>query len=191
MDRRVRKTHKAIMQAYFDLIRENKTTKVSVSDIARKADIDRKTFYLHFDSVDQVLEKYINERVTYIDSLLEENNYFSDPFDVEKVYSIMEMVQKDDIKFLTLISKSDTYNELWIRIQRSISEKAFQINRSKFDIPQQTLRLIAEYFTSGVISIYRRWLKGELDMGLHELVEQVSTMSHFGIGHYLELPSKN
>ena len=43
MDRRVRKTHKAIMQAYFDLIRENKTTKVSVSDIARKADIDRKT----------------------------------------------------------------------------------------------------------------------------------------------------
>ena len=158
MDRRVRKTHKAIMQAYFDLIRENKTTKVSVSDIARKADIDRKTFYLHFDSVDQVLEKYIDERVTYIDSLLEENNYFSDPFDVEKVYSIMEMVQKDDIKFLTLISKSDTYNELWIRIQRSISEKAFQINRSKFDIPQQTLRLIAEYFTSGVISIYRRWL---------------------------------
>ena len=191
MDRRVRKTHKAIMQAYFDLIRENKTTKVSVSDIARKADIDRKTFYLHFDSVDQVLEKYIDERVTYIDSLLEENNYFSDPFDVEKVYSIMEMVQKDDIKFLTLISKSDTYNELWIRIQRSISEKAFQINRSKFDIPQQTLRLIAEYFTSGVISIYRRWLKGELDMGLHELVEQVRTMSHFGIGHYLELPSKN
>ena len=72
------------MQAYFDLIRENKTTKVSVSDIARKADIDRKTFYLHFDSVDQVLEKYIDERVTYIDSLLEENNYFSDPFDVEK-----------------------------------------------------------------------------------------------------------
>ena len=191
MDRRVRKTHKAIMQAYFDLIRENKTTKVSVSDIARKADIDRKTFYLHFDSVDQVLEKYIDERVTYIDSLLEENNYFSDPFDVEKVYSIMEMVQKDDIKFLSLISKSDTYNELWIRIQRSISEKAFQINRSKFDIPQQTLRLIAEYFTSGVISIYRRWLKGELDMGLHELVEQVSTMSHFGLGHYLEQPSKN
>ena len=40
MDRRVRKTHKAIMQAYFDLIRENKTTKVSVSDIARKADKD-------------------------------------------------------------------------------------------------------------------------------------------------------
>ena len=191
MDRRVRKTHKAIMQAYFDLIRENKTTKVSVSAIARKADIDRKTFYLHFDSVDQVLEKYIDERVMYIDSLLEKNNYFSDPFDVEKVYSIMEMVQKDDIKFLTLISKSDTYNELWIRIQRSISEKAFQINRSKFDIPDKTLRMMAEYFTSGVISIYRRWLKGELNMDLHELVEQVSTMSHFGLGHYLEQPSKN
>ena len=56
MDRRVRKTHKAIMQAYFDLIRENKTTKVSVSDIARKADIDRKTFYLHFDSVTSFFE---------------------------------------------------------------------------------------------------------------------------------------
>ena len=47
-DRRVRKTKKAIQEAYFKLLEKKKTEKITVAEITREADIDRKTFYLHY-----------------------------------------------------------------------------------------------------------------------------------------------
>ncbi len=47
-DRRVRKTKKAIQDAYFRLLEKKRTEKITVAEITREADIDRKTFYLHY-----------------------------------------------------------------------------------------------------------------------------------------------
>ena len=58
MDRRVGKTKKAIQAAYFDLLKEKGNEKISVTEIARAADIDRKTFYLHYESTDQIIREF-------------------------------------------------------------------------------------------------------------------------------------
>ena len=50
-DRRVLRTKKAIQNAYLDLLKKKGTEKITISDIAREADIDRKTFYLHLSAL--------------------------------------------------------------------------------------------------------------------------------------------
>ena len=182
MDRRIIKTEKAIRKAYFDLLVERKTSRISISDIARKADIDRKTFYLHYDSVDQVLSDYLDERMVYIDSLLEKYHYFDNPFDVETIYMITEETQRnDDIKYLKLIAGNSAYDELWLRIQMKISEAAVKLNRSNLRGTDEALKIASEYFSSGVINVYRKWLNGDYDADLHEIVEQVSMIAHYGL----------
>lgn len=69
MDRRVARTDQAIKDAYFSLIRERGTTRITISEVARRADIDRKTFYLHYDSLKDVLDEYIEERISHIEAL--------------------------------------------------------------------------------------------------------------------------
>lgn len=54
IDRRVIKTRKAIMEAFNRLVSRNSMEKITVSAIAREADIDRKTFYLHYSSIDDL-----------------------------------------------------------------------------------------------------------------------------------------
>ena len=47
-DRRVVRTRKAIREAFFKLMENQDYHKITIASVAREADIDRKTFYLHY-----------------------------------------------------------------------------------------------------------------------------------------------
>lgn len=55
MDRRVRKTQRAVTDAFDRLITRKRYGKISVQDIIDEADIGRSTFYEHFETKDDVL----------------------------------------------------------------------------------------------------------------------------------------
>ena len=57
VDRRIVRTRKAIMDAFDQLAAEKSIDKITVSAIVRIADIDRKTFYLHYSSINDLLDK--------------------------------------------------------------------------------------------------------------------------------------
>lgn len=54
-----KQSQKWILQAFLDLLHENDYAKVSVSEICRKATLDRRTFYRNFNSKQDVLEYYV------------------------------------------------------------------------------------------------------------------------------------
>ena len=56
IDRRVLKTRAAIKAALDKLVKEQGMDKLTVSALAREANIDRKTFYLHYDSIDALID---------------------------------------------------------------------------------------------------------------------------------------
>lgn len=55
-DPRVVRTRKLISDAFLDLLDNNSLNKITVSAISAKAGINRKTFYLHFSSVEDLVE---------------------------------------------------------------------------------------------------------------------------------------
>ena len=68
MDRRVARTKKNIYMAFFRLVQTKAIDDITVSELARTADIDRKTFYLHYQTVQDVFVEF--KQMIY-DSLLE------------------------------------------------------------------------------------------------------------------------
>lgn len=55
-DRRVVRSRRAIVQAFEQLLAERPLDKITVSAIAQRADVDRKTFYQHFGSISGLLD---------------------------------------------------------------------------------------------------------------------------------------
>ena len=51
LDRRTAKTKKAIAIALAKLLSEKEINKITITDIAKEADINRKTFYNYYSSV--------------------------------------------------------------------------------------------------------------------------------------------
>lgn len=66
MDRRQRKTRKAIFEAFETLMASEHYRNVTVAQIIEQADIGRSTFYAHFETKDQLLEEICREMFDHI-----------------------------------------------------------------------------------------------------------------------------
>ncbi|GLV12981.1 TetR family transcriptional regulator [Alicyclobacillus hesperidum] len=75
MDRRIAKSRQAMKQALLELMEEKHFDQITVQDIADKADISRKTFYLHYvdkyDLLDRVIEESLEELRAFSESVCE------------------------------------------------------------------------------------------------------------------------
>lgn len=61
MDRRVRKTQKAIIEAFLELLDKKGFEEITINDIAELADVNRSTIYFHYADKYELFEKCIEQ----------------------------------------------------------------------------------------------------------------------------------
>lgn len=64
-DRRALYTQAAVKEALLALTRETPYDRINVTQLCQRAEISRATFYLHFDSIDEVLDQLIDDALLY------------------------------------------------------------------------------------------------------------------------------
>lgn len=91
MDLRVKKTKRAIRSAFYELIKEKPLEKITVKEIAERAEINKTTFYAHYetvyDLVDQLEQEAVAEVISQINtaqSILDEPRIF-----VKEMYAVL------------------------------------------------------------------------------------------------------
>ena len=121
-DRRIQKSRKAINKAFIDLLVEKGFSAISVHDIALKADINRGTFYLHYEDKYDLFKKCVDELLRElienvgnigletggINSGLNENNPYVQLFYHFQKYSIFYKAMfsdKGDIYFYNQVTE--------------------------------------------------------------------------------------
>ena len=77
-DRRVVRTKRAIRNAFAELFAKMPFEDITVTDIARKADINRKTFYNYYSGVHQIAEEIENEITLSLERSLQGVNILTD-----------------------------------------------------------------------------------------------------------------
>ena len=60
-DLRVVRTRKLIRDAFMDMVGEVGVARITVKDLTERAGINRKTFYLHFESIETLYDSVMNE----------------------------------------------------------------------------------------------------------------------------------
>lgn len=186
MDRRYMRTHETIRKTYMELIQKKETLKVSISEIARAADIDRKTFYLHYPSVESILDEFLEERLQVMASVLEEHRFFEEPFDVQAVLQVVDSTRESDLQLLKAISGSSSYEELWHRFRDSMTRRAVEVYGPKFAGSSTAFQVCVDFFISGILYVYRKYLQEEYDGDIREITEILTQMAHFGVQQILE-----
>ncbi len=82
-DLRVIKTRASIERAFFTLLSRKPLNKITVSDLAAEARINKGTFYLHYRDLSDLHEKTINR---YMEATFKDADYFNDFFDDPKKF---------------------------------------------------------------------------------------------------------
>jgi len=180
-DRRIGKTQKSIHDAIIDLIGEKDVTQITVKELAEKANINRKTFYMHYSSIDDILNKIENELIDKLLSILDKYDFFQEQFDQYAFFTSLNNVINEDFNFYKKLVRANSYNFLLTKVKKILKDTFIERFDKKPNTNKELFNLYAEFAASGVISMYIEWFNIDSPLSLEDLAKAASNISFNGL----------
>src|SRR5699024_3197324 len=177
MDLRKRKSQAAIQQAILELIYEKDFEKITISDITNRADLNRGTFYLHFedkyDMINQFEENFMKELESIMIKELHQIQNLNDLIS-SRYSSLVEMFDcfKNNHEILDIIFKTKGILSLQTRLNHFMdnvfTDNQLQRKQVKADFPLELFQMI---LVSICLGISQYWLQGNGEFSSEELAQ--------------------
>lgn len=185
-DRRITKTKAAIREAFFSILKDDKSAKITVTKIAKRANIDRKTFYLHYDSPEAIVDEFYKNLINEFLLILEKNDFFDRSFDVLALFKSLNVLVQRDIDLYRHIAKMPCYASFWEKIKDIVKSVVVETLSEEVNIPKDELELYAEFYAAGIIAVNLKWLRNEVNLTETEVINILSTASFYGFQKLLQ-----
>jgi len=180
-DRRITKTRKSIQNAYLNLLRQKGTEKITISDIAREADIDRKTFYLHYDSTEDIIREYAEEKTRELLTRLTIRSFFSLSFDRKIFAKEVNSMLAEHLEFCRMVAGNPSLGFFWNEVQNVTVDILSEIYARHSRLPESELKIQVSFFVAGAMYVYQRWLRDEIPCSMEKLGDKVSQIAFTGV----------
>lgn len=164
LDRRIVRSRNAILSAFERLLMEKPLADITVSAIAREANVDRKTFYVHFGTVDGLLDAIavdvVEMIVDSVEKTLSSMGGDTNERALGSAASFFKTVNEALCNNLVLnrqlienIPLDDFMARLRVPLEREIAERDLLPEGLKDEMFDYYLA----FLLSGIIGIYRTW----------------------------------
>ena len=170
-----------IISTYLQILGEDQS-KLSVTEIVKRAGINRGTFYLHFKNIPEV-GKCIEDELAKRFKVLESDFWKVDiALSPESILTKFNEIISKDVEYYKLIIKvGDSYN-LLSKIKKSIFNTVcnnFKI--MKYVTNLERFKTVVEYVISGCLNSYIAWIMGEIDCDLATLTDLLTRLIREGL----------
>lgn len=173
-DRRTRRTTAAIKRAFWEIANEKGFERVTVSEIAERADINRKTFYHHYESLEVLEDQLLNEGIEEMSDSIREGlaaqGAQGGNLDVNNLFQVLsvgllEAANKNGMSFAHVDIKRRVQHmePLLNRILKEEFPESFE------GVPEKYLRYIETFFCSGILASFQRWAEDDSEVSMEEL----------------------
>ncbi len=171
------RSRKLIRQAFFELLKEKNFEKITVTDIVKKAEVNRSTFYAHYPDVMGVVEEIQAEILYYTQSFMDSID-FKDFYENPKPYlhHIVNLVGENNELYRLLMTSAMATKQFeqlkYILVDRAIETLEVPDGfNNKFEF-----EFSVRFFMGGVVDVYTQWLYGIIDCSLDDITEQLANM---------------
>ncbi len=166
-------------EAFLKLLDKKDFGYITIKEICDLAGVNRSTFYLHYETVNDILE----ESMDYINSKFASYFYKTD-IDVNKIdylpldelYLItpkylvpwVEFIKDNERLFQTFIKRHDT-----LRIASAyehILKKAIRPILNRYGVPEKNQEYMFLFYVEGIIGIIKHWLRNGCNLSVEEVV---------------------
>lgn len=185
-DRRVRKTKSSIKQAMISLLNEKDIEKITIQDISNKADINRGTFYLHFEDkyilLDEMEDECISElkMLTQFDKILGDSAEETAQLFIENVLTNIFNHIQDNIDFYSTILKIDRTSRLEEKISSLIKNNMLNYMSVEKEIDGIPEMYFYSYVSDATISFIKYWVQDEHRIPVDELTHHLFKIVYYG-----------
>ncbi|MCL2860790.1 MAG: TetR/AcrR family transcriptional regulator [Firmicutes bacterium] len=160
-----------------DLLKTNPINKISVSDIARLADIGRGTFYFHYldiyDLQDKIEDEICDDLLMMFDKIYRTSSDFNMLF-----FAIIDYISQNNELFSLLVVKEASSSNLMQKIRKIFVKKINSLIPEKYMENYHKVRIL--FIVSGVVGVIddlvRKDFNVEKEMISHELGKMMSLL---------------
>lgn len=164
-DLRTKRTHKAIRAALESMILTKDFNCITVRELAEIAGINRKTFYLHYDSLDDLFGELEDEIVDEF----AQSKHVRTPESKESVTRDFFHVLFHQPELHKRLICSASYFPVFRRVQTKLFSM-YEAHGFHFGLPQPYESLLLTYFCTS-ISLYRQWVADGEQLSPDELTD--------------------
>ena len=173
-DKRVIKTRKAIISATIQLMGIKRIDQITVKEIADTALINRKTFYTHYDSIDDVLNDIENEIIQALNQILDSTDFSAERLNPYPLFEKLTAMISQDTEFFHCLLQSTGHSHLLNKIKGVIKDHLL-IQFDKY-FPNDTVlpQYVLEFIASGLIAVYQQWFNANESEPSLEMISRIT-----------------
>ena len=166
-DARFIKNEEKIIDALKKMVLEMNIENITVKELTERAKINRKTFYLHYSTIEDLIKKleisYCEEYIKYIDGLDIFNNYK----EIVKRFYLFH-IQKGE--FMDKLTCDPNYEYIRNRMINKV-KKSYTDSSIFKDLDKHTLNIAINYMHNTTLSLYKAWVNDNKVIPFNEIVE--------------------
>lgn len=173
-------TAKKMDIAFLELLEQKDFEYITVKEICKRAGVNRSTFYLHYETISDLLSEsveYINRHfLDYMkinsadfmsklnDCPIEELNLITPEYLISYLSYIKEhkSIFKTSVKNASVLSMDKSYSLMF--------EHIFNPIMNRFKIPQERRNYIMSFYISVLMAIISEWLKSDCKESVENLI---------------------
>lgn len=167
-DNRVRYTKMILQQALVTLLDSKTINQITIKEICEQAQVNRGTFYLHYTSIDDLLDEVENV-------FLQNYKDFFNPDCLRNLYKnilieILDVLRENHKIVLAMIDSNHFQSKSKImEIIRQNTIATWQTKYSKYS--EEDLSVMFDFVYPGAMHIISGWLRGEISYSTSECAD--------------------
>ncbi len=161
-ENKYRNTASLMDEALLLLLEKKDYDRITVKEICEKAGVNRTTFYLHYDSINDLLQEtisMINMRFTDSLSSVEQDSLSTEVLTTEKyLRPYLTLIRKHKRAYEVVRQKGNLFNtkEAFDGLYRTVFSPAL----SHFGVSEDEKKYVLAFYTQGTVAIIGEWIDG-------------------------------
>lgn len=170
-DARVKYTRKVIRKTFLELLKEKPVSKITVKEICERSEINRATFYKHYQDPFDLLAKLEDEILDHIQTVLSQRTYT----DISALYVDMLNMLKENADLYRSLTSGHGDRSLHNRMFESCYQQVFPLIRRKFpNLDHMEQNMLYYYISQGCSGAVSYWFTNGMQESSEEIAEFIS-----------------
>ncbi len=189
-DLRYKKTEILIQKAFYEMLQEMDYPQISIKKLTERAEINRKTFYLHYTSLDDLAAALHQELVRPF-FLTIKNTKFPDDLEyfITNCFSFIASLNNLELKLFYVFINDQIHEIIYYKKLKRLCIDFYKHFFECFSDDSLKWSVISAYFNRSILEIFQQWNFDGRKVPLEEIVHlAIKLLSHGLLSAHL-LPS--
>lgn len=182
LDRRAKMTRELLKQSLIELMKDRPIHDISIKKICETADINRSTFYHHYDSQYELFNDILNDIGTNITEMV--RKHATSPDWMDKIFlDTFTYIETNSDTFLVILSENSGFG-----VGETLTSYVERFVNVTSDTSSEFAKYCAQFIAAGMTSVIWKWLNTENRMPAKDLAKMISSILTPSLGRFTLFP---